>query len=81
MAVGTLLGASLLMLLGSHREGFVVIFWLSSALRLLPLLLLRRIRDMGPEPVVATTRTMAVRPSSGSIEVPIMATLDNEAQT
>lgn len=76
MVVGTLLGASLLMLLGSHREGFVVVFWLSSALRLLPLLLLRRIQDTGPEPVLATTGTVAIRPASGSIEEPIMATLD-----
>jgi MFS family permease len=81
MAVGTLLGAGVLMLLGSHREGFVVVFWLSSALRLLPLLLLRRIRDTGPEPVMATTGTVAIRPSSGSIESPIMATLDSVPPT
>ena len=76
MVVGTLFGAGLLMLLGSHREGFVVVFWLSSALRLLPLLLLGRIRDTGPEPILATTETVAIRPSFGSIEEPIMATLD-----
>ena len=78
MAAGTLLGAGLLMTMGEHREGFIVVFWLSSALRLLPLFLLRRIRDTGPESVMATTGTVAIRPSSGSIEVPIMATLDGQ---
>jgi len=78
MAIGTLLGAGVLVMLGAHREGYLVAFWLSSALRLLPLILLRRIRDTGPEPIVAATGTVAVRASAGSIEVPIMATLDGE---
>lgn len=76
MATGTLLGAGLLLAFGENREGFMIVFWLSSALRLIPLWLLRRIRDTGPEHVAAATGVVAIRPQTGSIEAPVVATLD-----
>jgi MFS family permease len=79
MAGGTLIGAAVLFLLGEHREGYIVVFWLSSAVRLLPLLLLKRIRDTGPEPVHTATGSVAIRPAMGSIEAPVVATFDGHA--
>ncbi|NUP97349.1 MAG: MFS transporter [Planctomycetaceae bacterium] len=70
-ALGSLVGGALLQGLGAGAEAYGVLFLLTSALRALTLLLLRRVEPgRGAELAVPHLHPSAVRPSLGSIEVP-----------
>jgi MFS family permease len=70
---GTVIGSLLFALVGSGYAGYMAVFGVSSLVRAATLLLLRRVPDhrqgrRDPLP----TRTLAVRPSAGSIDTPIL---------
>jgi MFS family permease len=80
IAAGSLVGGALLATLGANREAYVAIFALSTGLRALTPLLLARLgvpaRVPVPLPAEAViARTIAVRPSLGSIDRPILPTV------
>lgn len=82
---GSLLGGLLLKLLGETAPAYLLLFALSTAVRACSLLLLRPIAETQPASdapaagdlalALLSTRTLAVRPSSGTLERPILATL------
>ncbi len=70
-ALGSLVGGALLQGLGAGAQAYGILFLLTSALRALTLLLLRRVEHGGgAEPERLSFHPTAVRPSLGSIEVP-----------
>lgn len=73
---GAALGGTLMALLGSDHSGYGLLFGMSSVLRAGVLIFLSRVEPSkeGPLPALAT-RTDAVRPSAGSIERPVVASL------
>jgi MFS family permease len=75
MAGGTLVGAALLGLLGEYRETYLLLFAVSAGVRMLPLAFLVRL----PERVAAfapiALRVLAVRPSSGSLDRPVLPSI------
>ncbi|HUG93179.1 MAG TPA: MFS transporter [Planctomycetaceae bacterium] len=75
MAAGTLVGAALLGALGEERGTYLLLFALSAAARTVPLAFLVRL----PERVAAfapiAMRILAVRPSSGSMERPVLPSI------
>ncbi len=82
MVGGGLLGAAWLAYLGPTQTAYLTLFALSSAARLGTLVLLACVPDsVGPEPVrtLPATRTLAVRPSNGTVEQPILATVEDRA--
>jgi len=72
---GALLGATILHRLGASSTAYATLFTLSSAGRLLALSLLRRVPDLRPIHGAVATRPIAVRPSLGVLERPILAAL------
>ena len=71
MCLGTAVGAAALHVLGENAETYLLLFALSSAVRLLPLIQLVNL----PKRVAATMplafRVLAVRPSAGSFDRPV----------
>jgi MFS family permease len=75
MVSGGTLGGILLEFLGQSHSAYLTLFGLSSIVRcasLICLLTIRHPEQVSPLPV---TRTVAVRPSAGSIEQPILAAI------
>jgi MFS family permease len=81
MAVGALLGALLLRVIGPGQEAYLMMFWISSAVRLGTLVLLARVPDVSFEPESPATHVLAVRPQSGVIERPILPSMPNGVET
>lgn len=84
MVAGSLIGGAVLTLLNRSPQSWLLIFVLSSVLRLCSLLLLPRRQanvldthtaDLSPVPDATLSRTIAVRPMSGSVERPVFATI------
>ena len=82
MVVGGLLGAAFLAWMGPTQNSYLTLFVLSSLARLATLTLLAAV----PETAVSTpgqplpaTRTVAVRPSNGTVEQPILATVPDQS--
>jgi MFS family permease len=78
IALGALIGGAVLARFGSSREGYHVLFALSAAARLAPLLLLAEMPRLVLKSWALTTRSVAVRPSMGTIERPVLASLPAE---
>jgi MFS family permease len=78
MALGSAAAGLLFRELAGGREAYAALFLLSSGARLLALGLLRRVpaRPPGTHPMVP--RTLAVRPSVGAIQRPVLASLSDE---
>jgi MFS family permease len=81
MLVGSLMGAALLSALGESRGGYAILFGTSSAARCTCLLLLRRLPDLRTVPRSLVVRTLAVRPSMGGVDRPVLASLAEEGDT
>ena len=82
MVGGGLLGAAWLAWLGPTQTAYLTLFALSSVARLGTLMVLTGVPDsVGPAPVrtLPATRTVAVRPSNGTVEQPILATVEDRA--
>ena len=72
---GSILGGGLLSALGGGRQAYVVVFGLSTLVRLATIVLLIRLPRYKLSPVPIAADTMAVRPSAGSIERADLASL------
>lgn len=75
MAAGSVVGAFLLNRLGADESAFAVVFLLSSAARLVSLVLLRGAPLAETVPEGVALRTLAVRPSAGAVQRPILPAL------
>ncbi|MCB9849958.1 MAG: MFS transporter [Phycisphaerales bacterium] len=80
IATGALLGGFLLRLTGVNHYAYTVIFIISSVGRLLTIPLLLRVADMPRVPGWMWFRTLAVRPSAGAFERPIIATVEVDGE-
>lgn len=73
--VGSLAGGALLHLMGESRWAFYMVFATSGLARVLALGVLAFAREVKIEVVPLLTRTIAVRPSAGTIERPILTSI------
>lgn len=80
MVLGTLGGGAILYGLSPSREVYALLFLGSSAARLFVLLLLPRPPAATHVPRDVTLRTLAVRPSAGAIQRPILPTLEEDPE-
>jgi len=76
MVGGGLLGAALLAWIGPTHGAYLTLFAFSSLARVGTLVLLAGVPNTAGPPAVPATRTVAVRPSNGSLEQPILATAE-----
>lgn len=79
LAGGALLGGALLSLLGPGPAAYLTLFGLSSALRVLALLLLRRVPEPDRQPTAPATRVISMQPEGGADARPILSSLEPEA--
>jgi MFS family permease len=77
MVGGSLVGGVLLHGLDESHSGYMTIFALSAAFRAVTVLLLLRVPAEVRSPVPIAVRTVAVRPSSGSFDRPILSSIDD----
>lgn len=75
---GSLIGHAVLSGLGESPSAYLALFWGSAILRIVPLPLLRGIRELKGRSVPVATRTDALRPSAGSIDRPLLPSLPAE---
>lgn len=80
MVGGSLIGGALLAVLGETHHAYMVMFAASSSARLLTVSLLLRIPAEVARPMPIAVRTVAVRPSAGSFDRPIVASLPREGE-
>jgi len=80
IALGAVAGGALLSLFESGRGGYHLLFTLSTAARLAPLALLVRMPHLKLRTWFTATRSIAVRPSMGTIERPVLASLSRAAE-
>lgn len=80
MAGGAALGAQLIAWTGEATIAYGLVFAASSAARLLALPLLRSSAAAPAEHVDLQLRTLAVRPSAGALQRPVLATLPEEPE-
>lgn len=74
--IGAIAGGWLLHTLGHDHDAYVWVFVASSALRATSLLLLWRLGRVRAEVVPLATRPLAVSPSAGAVDRPIVTTLE-----
>jgi MFS family permease len=72
---GSLLGGALLKALGQDHDAYATVFAASAAARALTLLLLFRVAPVPFEVLPMMIRTLALRPSAGSLDAPIVASI------
>lgn len=78
MVAGSCFGAALLRYLGAEPAAYGVLFALSTLVRLATLMMLARLPRVEFQPVQpAVTRSLALRPSAGAIENPILPSIPN----
>jgi len=75
---GALIGGALLKAFLAGGNPYFVIFLVSAVGRLFTLLPLTRVSDMKPTPRLISLRMVAVRPSVGSIDSPVLSSIANE---
>lgn len=73
MLAGSLIGGAILWQLDQSYFAYVCLFCLSMGARLLTLPLLARLPDLRAVDLPIVTRTIAVRPSAGTIDRPVLA--------
>lgn len=76
MVVGSALGAAWLAWFDQSKGAYLLLFAISSLCRLGTLSLLARVPEGAGQHTAMATRTVSVRPSAGTIEQPILATLE-----
>ncbi|MBX3324163.1 MAG: MFS transporter [Phycisphaeraceae bacterium] len=77
VVVGAMIGAAILKTLGSDREAYLMLFIISSIVRVLTLPLLTWIHVPAFVPRLLPLRTLSVRPNAGSAERPVLAADDD----
>jgi len=75
VALGSLLGAGLFVALGADARAYAALFAVSSIARMATLPLLRRVGPPKPGPPTGELDTLAVRPSLGALQRPILSSL------
>jgi MFS family permease len=75
IALGAIAGAAVLSLFESTRGGYYVLFALSAMARMAPLLLLARMPRLTLKSWFIATRSIAIRPSMGTVERPVLASM------
>jgi MFS family permease len=75
LAIGSLIGAGLFYGLGEGTHSYFVILLLSSGARMLALPLLRGVSSRTLSSIPLPLRTLAVRPSSGALQRPILSAI------
>ncbi|MFO0945408.1 MAG: MFS transporter [Planctomycetota bacterium] len=76
LVLGSLTGGALLGMLGEYKSSYLALFVISGLVRFCTVPLLARVKDADSEPsFTIATRTLAVRPATGTIERPVLATL------
>jgi MFS family permease len=78
LVCGSVLGGVLLRAMGTTLAAYAVLFALSFAARSASLLMLGHLPEFMRTPVPLALRTLAVRPSAGSIDRPILASVQTE---
>lgn len=78
MALGTLLGGELFILFAGNSLAYAAVFAVSSAARLATLALVRKVPRVVEVGEIPALRTVAVRPSIGALQRPVLPTLDVE---
>ena len=76
--VGSLIGGAILFSLDATFGGYLLIFGLSSVGRLVSLLLLARVPRLTVESAEMGVRTVAIRPGTASLEVPVLPSLPDQ---
>jgi MFS family permease len=76
--IGAVIGAVILKAMAEGHAGYMVLFALSGGLRLLAIPLLLRVGRIPVRHYAISTRSLGVRPNSGSIDVPIVTSLEDE---
>ncbi|HMN95175.1 MAG TPA: MFS transporter [Phycisphaerales bacterium] len=76
IAGGSLVGGALLGLFGQDASGYMIIFGLSTVLRLGSLVLLLRVHADAATPVPIAVGPMAVRPNLGSMDRPVIGSIE-----
>lgn len=79
--VGASIGALLLNWIGFEPAGYYILFAISSAGRLLALLLLLRVRLRPVAIHRVAIRVLGIRPGTASLDVPVLPSLDDEANS
>lgn len=79
IAGGSLVGGAMLGAWEASSAGYMLIFGVSTALRLASLLLLRRVTTDVRRPTVLATAPMAVRTNVGSMDRPMVAAIEEAA--
>lgn len=77
MVGGALIGGSILTALGAERDAYLLLFGLSSGLRLVSVIFLLRLRHVTFEPKPIAMRALAARPNTGSLDAPIVAGMED----
>jgi len=80
VALGALVGSQVMLGLDGGMTAYAGVFVVSATGRLLTLPLLRRAPATGPEHTDLQLRTLAVRPSAGAVQRPVLATLPEEGR-
>jgi hypothetical protein len=80
VALGALLGSQVFDALDRTPAAYAALFVLSSTGRLATLAVLRGAPAVAAHPTALELRTLAVRPSAGAIQRPILASMDEEPQ-
>ena len=75
VALGSLLGAGLFVALGSGAGAYAALFAVSSIARMATLPLLRAVAPPKPGPPTGELDTLAIRPSLGALQRPILSSL------
>lgn len=75
MVAGSLIGGLLLSTLGQDRAAYATVFGVSAAARGVTILLLLRVAPVRFEILPLMIRTLAMRPSAGSLDAPIIASI------
>ena len=78
MAIGTVLGSWLFIHFEPGGSAYAAIFFGSTACRLLTLPFLRKAPRAAPVALVPSLRTIAVRPSLGAVQRPVLPTVPDE---
>lgn len=78
MVGGALIGGSILTALGAERDAYLILFGLSSGLRLVSVIFLLRLRHVTFEPKPIAVRALGARPNTGSLDAPIVAGMDED---
>jgi predicted MFS family arabinose efflux permease len=79
IAGGSLVGGTLLATFGAGTAAYVALFAASSVARVAPLLLLVKLPTEGLRHLLVATRPIALRPSVGAVDRPVLASLEKEA--